>query len=106
MNSHNKMTSEKTLTIDSLFPDRSKEAVKNSLIDSNPNLDIIEKKEQQKRLNLYHKMVHIIALIIIIPYIFLICATFFYNFDIPKEYSTLVSIVIGFYFGRSLFNNS
>ncbi|MFA5174206.1 MAG: hypothetical protein WC438_03420 [Candidatus Pacearchaeota archaeon] len=65
------------------------------------NWGTIEKKEKEKRLNLYHYVVHTLAIFIILSYIFLIV----WNYNIPKEFSTIVSIVIGFYFAKSLLNN-
>lgn len=53
---------------------------------------------KQKRINVYHYVVHILAFIIVIPYISLII----YNQNIPVSYSTIVSIIIGFYFAKNL----
>lgn len=64
--------------------------------------EIQEKKAVQKRLDLYHYVVHGLATFIILSYIFLII----WNYNIPKEFSTIVSMVIGFYFAKSLFNKS
>lgn len=55
--------------------------------------------ERQKRITVYHYVVHILAFLLIIPYITLII----YNVQIPDSFSTIVSVVIGFYFARSLF---
>lgn len=97
------MTSEsEKISIDSLIPNTSEEGVRKSLKES--NLRVIERKENQKRLNLYHIMVHIIALIVILPYVALLTFSVIYDLKVPQEYSTIVSVVIGFYFGRSLFN--
>ena len=57
-------------------------------------------KQKQLRITIYHKVVHIIAFLILIPYISLILA----NVSVPDSYSTIVSVVIGFYFARSLFD--
>ena len=57
-------------------------------------------KNEQKRINIYHFVVHILAFIIIIPYI---CLNI-YKYEISATYSTIVSVIIGFYFARSLFN--
>jgi len=65
------------------------------------NINVVA-KENQKRLTIYHYVVHILAFIITIPFIFLIV----YGRDVPPEYSTIVSMVIGFYFAKSLFNNN
>ncbi len=56
---------------------------------------------KEKRTNIYHMVVHFLAFIIIVPYIFLII----YNIRIPESYSTIVSVVVGFYFARSLFKD-
>lgn len=54
--------------------------------------------EQQKRITIYHFVVHILAFIIIIPYVILII----YRIPVPTSFSTLVSVVIGFYFAKNL----
>ena len=61
----------------------------------------VVKKEDQKRITLFHYVVHFLAIFIVISYILLI----FLNYEVPKEFSTIVSLVIGFYFAKSLFNN-
>jgi len=58
----------------------------------------IKERENEKRINLLHYVIHLLAFVIIVPFVFLIA----WGIDIPKEYSTIVSIVIGFYFGKSL----
>jgi len=58
--------------------------------------------EKQKRINIYHYVVHFLAIIIIVSYVFLVI----YNQNIPNSYLTIVSIVIGFYFAKSLFRDS
>ena len=57
--------------------------------------------EKEKRINLLHYVIHLLAFIIIIPFIFFIA----WKIDVPKEYSTIVSIVVGFYFGKTLFKD-
>ena len=54
--------------------------------------------EKQKRITIYHYVVHILAFIIIIPYVTLII----YRVPVPISFSTLVSVVIGFYFAKNL----
>jgi hypothetical protein len=58
----------------------------------------IKEKNKERRINLYHFVVHLLAFIIVISFISFII----FNIDIPEVYSTLVSVVIGFYFARSL----
>ena len=58
----------------------------------------IREKSKQIRLSLYHYVTHAIAILIIVPYIILLL----FESEIPLSYTTLVSLVIGFYFGRSL----
>lgn len=60
----------------------------------------IREIQKEKRTNLLHYVIHLLAFIIIIPFIFFIA----WGVDIPKEYYTIVSIVIGFYFGKALVN--
>jgi len=57
-----------------------------------------KEKRKIERINLYHKVTHIIAFLILIPYIFLVT----FNRIVPDSYSTIVSVVIGFYFAKSL----
>ena len=56
--------------------------------------------ENQKRITLFHYVVHILAFSFILPYLILIIC----QIEIPREYSTIVSVVVGFYFAKSLFN--
>jgi len=60
-----------------------------------------KERVKEKRITLFHFVIHILAFLIIIPFIVLII----YSIDVPPEYGTIVSIVIGFYFGRVLFKN-
>ena len=59
-------------------------------------------KEKERRLSLYHQVVHCLAFIIVCPYVIMVPISMVLNFEIPVAYSTIVSIVIGFYFARSL----
>ena len=56
---------------------------------------------KEKRINNLHAVIHTLAFMIIIPFLFMI----FLEKEIPSSYSTIVSIVIGFYFGKVLFGN-
>ena len=58
-------------------------------------------KNEIKRLNIYHWVVHIIAFIVIIPFVIMVL----FQQKIPESYSTIVSVVVGFYFARSLFRS-
>ena len=67
----------------------------------------VNEKEKQGRITLYHRVVHALAFFMIIPYIILMTLTTIYPFlQVPIEYHTIVSVIIGFYFARSLFNNT
>lgn len=68
------------------------------LIDN--NIKVIEKAFIQKRLTLYHLVVHGIAIMIITSYIIFIA----FGREVPIAFSTIASIVVGFYFARALFN--
>ena len=57
-------------------------------------------REKQKRITIYHWVVHILAFLIVIPYLAMIIL----QQPIPDTYTTIVSVVIGFYFAKSLFN--
>ncbi len=57
-------------------------------------------KQKEKRINQYHVVIHILAFLILIPFIVFIS----FGMKIPESYSTIVSVVIGFYFARNLFN--
>tara|TARA_Y100000310_G_C20545856_1_gene745539 strand:- start:385 stop:648 length:264 start_codon:yes stop_codon:yes gene_type:complete len=56
-------------------------------------------RNKEKRITLYHYVVHFLAFIIILPFLTMILL----QIKIPDHYSTIVSVVIGFYFARSLF---
>ena len=64
------------------------------------NIKVIEKISTQKRLMLYHLIVHGIAIMITSSYIIFIA----FGMEVPVAFSTIASIVIGFYFARTLFN--
>lgn len=64
-------------------------------------IDLIE-KQRQLRITLYHWVVHIIAFLILIPYFSLIIT----STPVPDSYSTIVSVVVGFYFAKSLFTRN
>ena len=57
---------------------------------------------RERRINLYHWVVHGLAFLIIITFLVMLI----FQLEIPREYWTLVSVVIGFYFARSLFDNN
>ncbi len=59
------------------------------------------KERHEKRKDIFHIVIHTLAFLIIIPFLVMIA----FSIKIPAEYSTIVSIVIGFYFGRALFND-
>ena len=77
------------LDLDTISP------ISNSQID-----DKIKTISKERRLTIYHYVVHILAFIIVIPFIGMIL----FGIEIPETYSTIVSVVIGFYFARTLFN--
>jgi len=56
-------------------------------------------KINEKRITLFHVVIHLLAFFIIIPFLVLMI----YGRTVPPEYSTIVSMVVGFYFGRALF---
>jgi len=62
----------------------------------------IKYKEEQKRINLNHYVIHFLAIFIIISYIFFIV----WKVNLPNEFSTIVSIIVGFYFAKSLSNEN
>ncbi len=68
--------------------------------DSSGNFFKTRELNKEKRLIIYHIVTHVLAFIIIISYI--VMAIF--QIDTPREYSTIVSVVVGFYFARALFN--
>ena len=85
---------EEILEIDELLP-KNEGLISSSLNDS--KIRVVE-KSRQNRLNLYHYITHSIAILIILPYIILLTL----GNDMPASYTTIVSMVIGFYFGRAL----
>jgi len=58
----------------------------------------IREVNKQKRLTLYHIVVHILAFFILIPFLVMVL----FQIKVPETYSTLVSVVVGFYFAKSL----
>ena len=82
------------INIDEILPQNSK-LIFSSLNESKIS---VREKSKQIRLNLYHYITHAIAILIIAPYVILVAL----GNDVSFSYSTLVSLVIGFYFGRSL----
>jgi hypothetical protein len=59
-------------------------------------------KEREKRISNFHYVIHTLAFMIILPFLLMIPL----GMPIPPEYSTIVSVVVGFYFGRALFNGA
>lgn len=59
---------------------------------------LVREREEQKRRNLYHYVVHFLAIFIIVAYIFFII----WSVKVPEEFPTIVSVIIGFYFAKSL----
>lgn len=58
----------------------------------------IRERLKQHRINILHYVIHTLAFMIVIPFLFMV----FLGIKVPPEYSTIVSVVIGFYFGKSL----
>ncbi|MDP3026566.1 MAG: hypothetical protein Q8N63_02570 [Nanoarchaeota archaeon] len=86
--------------IDSIAPEFSK--VGNNLTRNRASPFFVRELQKEKRTNILHAVIHMLAFFIVIPYIFMII----WGIDIPKEYTTIVSIVIGFYFGKSIFDRN
>ena len=61
----------------------------------------IKKNPGEIRKTIFHFVTHILAFIIITPWIYLQ----FTRVPITDTYSTIVSVVIGFYFGKTLFKD-
>ena len=55
-------------------------------------------RKKERRVDIYHLVVHFLAAAILIPYIVMIV----FQLEIPIAYSTIASIVVGFYFARAL----
>ena len=87
-----------SINIDKLFGDSSFNGIEKELKRENI---FVKDKEEQKIINLHHYIIHFLAIFIIISYIFFII----WEVNLPNEFSTIVSIIIGFYFAKSLFNN-
>lgn len=62
-------------------------------------IERIKTENNERRLSLHHFITHLLAIIIIFPYLIFIS----FRLEIPQSYSTIVSVVIGFYFAKSLF---
>ena len=76
-------------------------SISNEKLNLKDPFKIIEYKEKkkEKRADLYHVVVHLLAAIILIHYVIMII----FQLEIPIAYSTIASIVVGFYFARTLF---
>ncbi len=61
----------------------------------------VKDKNEEIRRTIFHFVTHLLAFIIIGPWIFMQ----FSKANISETYSTIVSVVIGFYFGRALFKD-
>lgn len=85
------------LLLDSILPEKTNEG---SFRFENSNIGIREKSKEH-RITLYHYVVHAISLLIVVCYILFII----FGTQIPCSYSTIVSVVIGFYFARALFKS-
>lgn len=83
------MTSKKDIEIKSISSSKSDE-----------DFFKIVTSNKEKRLTAYHFVTHFFAFIILLPYLVMIV----YQMEIPREYSTIVSVIVGFYFARALFN--
>lgn len=92
------MVSSKPEIIDIISISPNKKIEHNDIDIIDKNITVVE-KYRQKRITIYHYVVHILAFLIIIPFVVLII----FNHQIPDSYSTIVSVIIGFYFARSLF---
>lgn len=62
----------------------------------------LKERRNQQRLDVYHYVVHFIAFLIIVPYILMM----FLQIEVHPSYSTMVSVVIVFYFAKSLFKEN
>jgi hypothetical protein len=83
------------LNLESIGPSR----VNNNKTRIDDHISVIT-REKQKRITIYHWVVHILAFLIVIPYLAMLIA----QQPVPDTYVTIVSVVIGFYFAKSLFN--
>jgi hypothetical protein len=61
----------------------------------------LERKED-KRKTLFHITTHMLAFFIIVPWILLQLS----SIEVGQTYNTIVSVVVGFYFGKNLFKNN
>ena len=83
-----KRISEEELNLNSIYPTREND------------LEGFKTIKKERRIDIYHGVIHFFAFLILVPYITLIA----FQIEIPQSYSTIVSVVIGFYFAKSLFN--
>lgn len=73
----------------------------NSKNEISESISVRNIREEERRITLFHVIVHLLAFILIIPFLVLII----YEREIPEVYATIVSVIVGFYFARSLFKN-
>jgi hypothetical protein len=85
------------------MPQKKEEIIElDSLSQKNNTFKVIERiraENKEKRLNLHNLVTHLLAFIIIVPFLVMVI----FSIPVPTVYSTIVSIVVGFYFAKSLF---
>src|SRR3989344_2208069 len=62
----------------------------------------IKERNEELRKNVFHVVTHLLAFIIIAPWVYLQLK----GLPVTQIYSTITSVVIGFYFGKTLFKYS
>lgn len=55
-------------------------------------------KNLQRRTNLYHYVIHLLAVFMVVSYILFTA----WEYEIPKEFTTVISVIVGFYFAKSI----
>jgi len=69
--------------------------------DFEPAESYIRSVHEQKRKDKHENVKHLLAGIIIIPYILLLLVSGIWGFEIPKAYEIITLIIIGYYFAKN-----
>ncbi len=83
------------IELEDLFLSKNKLNIKPSFF----KVEEYKERKKERRIDIYHVVVHFLAAVILVPYI----AMIIFQLEIPIAYSTIASIVVGFYFARALF---
>jgi len=66
--------------------------------------EVISLKGNEKRIDWMHFVTHVLAISVIVVFLFLVCYKIVVqpNVSLPDYFVSIVSVIVGFYFARSL----